>query len=225
MMSTNDSLRNRTVGDIAATLPGATGIFRKLKLDFCCGGDVKLADAARERGLDTAVIENALVAIDPSKSAPAPEATDALIDHILTRYHEVHRRELPELIRLAKKVEAVHAHHPEPPRDIAATLNAIQTELEKHMQIEETELFPFMKQQDGKGSQLPIAQLRHDHDQHGELLHRLETLTNGFVLPEGACRSWEALWAGGSKLVDDVMEHIHLENNVLFPRFEGRQAA
>ena len=76
-----------------------------------------------------------------------------------------------------------------------------------------------------KGSQLPIAQLRHDHDQHGELLHRLETLTNGFVLPEGACRSWEALWAGGSKLVDDVMEHIHLENNVLFPRFEDRQAA
>lgn len=223
-MSTNDSLRNRTVGDIAATLPGATGIFRKLKLDFCCGGDVKLADAARERGLDIAAIEDTLAALDPNKSAPAPEATGALIDHILTRYHEVHRRELPELIRLAKKVEAVHAHHPEPPKDIVATLDAIQVELEKHMRTEETELFPLMKRQDDTGSQLPISQMRHDHDQHGELLRRLETLTNGFVLPGGACRSWEALWAGSSKLVDDVMEHIHLENNVLFPRFEDCEA-
>jgi regulator of cell morphogenesis and NO signaling len=224
-MSTKDSLRNRTVGDIAAKLPGATGVFRKLKLDFCCGGDVSLAEAARERGLDVAAIEDALVALDPNKSGPAPEATGALIDHIIARYHEVHRRELPELIKLAKKVEAVHAHHPQPPRDIAATLNAIQTELEKHMQTEETEFFPLMKKQDAAGSQLAIPQLRHDHDQHGELLRRLEALTNGFVLPEGACRSWEALWAGGSKLVDDVMEHIHLENNVLFPRFEGRAAA
>ncbi len=224
-MSTNDSLRNRTVGDLAATLPGATAIFRKLKLDFCCGGDALLADAVRKRGLDIAVVEEELAALDSSKSAPAPEATGALIDHILARYHEVHRRELPELVRLAKKVEAVHAHHPEAPKDIAVTLDAIQTELEKHMRTEETELFPFMKQQDANRSQLPVAQMRHDHDQHGELLHRLEARTNGFVLPEGACRSWEALWAGSSKLVDDVMEHIHLENNVLFPRFEGREAA
>lgn len=223
-MGTNDSLRNRTVGDVAAKLPGATGVFRKLKLDFCCGGDVSLAEAASKRGLDIAAIEAALVALDPSKSAPAPESTGALIDHILNRYHKTHRRELPELVRLARKVEAVHAAHPDAPKGVADTLNAIQAELEKHMQAEEADLFPLMRKDDA-GSRLSVAQMRHDHNRHGELLRGLENLTKGFVLPEGACRSWEALYAGAAKLVDDVMEHIHLENNVLFPRFEHREAA
>jgi regulator of cell morphogenesis and NO signaling len=223
-MSIKDSLRSRPVGEIAATLPGATGIFRKFKLDFCCGGDAILADAVRERGLDVEAVEAALTALGPGKPAPAPEATGALIDHILTRFHDVHRRELPELIRLARKVEAVHARHSEAPRGIADTLDAIYTELERHMQTEEAELFPVMRKGD-PGQDLRVAQMRNDHDWLGELLRRLESLAKGFVLPEGACRSWEALYAGAAKLVDDVMEHIHLENNVLFPRFERREAA
>jgi regulator of cell morphogenesis and NO signaling len=80
------------VGAIATTLPGATAVFQKFKLDFCCGGDVTLADAAHERGLDVEVVEAALASLDPSGSAPAPEVTGALIDYTLTRYHETHRR-------------------------------------------------------------------------------------------------------------------------------------
>ena len=224
-MTTTESLGNRTVGEIAATLPGATAVFRKLKLDFCCGGDVALAEAVRKRGLDVAAVEEALAVLDPSKSAHAPEATGALIDHIVSRYHETHRRELPELIRLARKVEAVHAGHPEAPQGLADTLDALQAELEEHMQTEESDLFPLMRQRNDAGSPLPIAQMRHDHDRHGELLRRLETVARGFILPEGACRSWEALYVGTDKLVDDVMQHIHLENNVLFPRFEHLEAA
>jgi len=223
-MCIEDSLGNHTIGEIAATLPGATAVFRKFKLDFCCGGDVMLADAVRKRGLDIGLVERTLSALDSSKSAPPPEPTGALIDHILSRYHETHRRELPELVRLARKVEAVHAGHPAAPRGLADTLEAIQAELGEHMQNEETELFPLMRQRDG-GVELPLAQLRRDHDRHGELLRRLEAVAQGFALPEGACRSWEALYVGTDKLVDDVMEHIHLENNVLFPRFEHREAA
>ncbi len=224
-MTTRDSLGSRTIGEIAATLPGATAIFRKFRLDFCCGGDAMLADAVRKRGLDIGIVEGALAALDPGKSIPAPEATGALIDHIVSRYHETHRRELPELVRLARKVEAVHVDHSEVPRGLADTLEAIQAELGEHMQNEEAELFPLMRQQGGTKAELQTAQMRHDHDRHGELLRRLETLARGFVLPEGACRSWEALYVGADKLVDDVMEHIHLENNVLFPRFEHREAA
>ena len=224
MMSIKNALRNRPVGEIAATLPGATAVFRNFKLDFCCGGDAILADAVRRRGLEIEAVEAALAALDPSDAASAPEATGALIDHIVSRYHETHRRELPELIRLARKVEAVHAAHVEAPKGIADTLGAIYAELEKHMQTEEADFFPLMRKDDA-GNSLSVAQLRHDHDRHGELLRRLESLANGFVLPEGACRSWEALYAGSAKVVDDVMEHIHLENNVLFPRFERREAA
>ena len=223
-MSIKNALRNRPVGEIAATLPGATAVFRNFKLDFCCGGDAILADAVRRRGLEIEAVEAALAALDPSDAVSAPEATGALIDHIVSRYHETHRRELPELIRLARKVEAVHAAHVEAPKGIADTLGAIYAELEKHMQTEEADLFPLMRKDDA-GNSLSVAQLRHDHDRHGELLRRLESLANGFVLSEGACRSWEALYAGSAKVVDDVMEHIHLENNVLFPRFERREAA
>ena len=224
MMSIKNALRNRPVGEIAATLPGATAVFRNFKLDFCCGGDAILADAVRRRGLEIEAVEAALAALDPGDAVSAPEATGALIDHIVSRYHETHRRELPELIRLARKVEAVHAAHVEAPKGIADTLGAIYAELEKHMQTEEADLFPLMRKDDA-GNSLSVAQLRHDHDRHGELLRRLESLANGFVLSEGACRSWEALYAGSAKVVDDVMEHIHLENNVLFPRFERREAA
>ncbi len=225
MVIKENSLGTLTIGEIAATLPGATAVFRKFKLDFCCGGDAMLVDAVRKRGLDIGLVEKTLAALDPSTSAPAPEATGALIDHILSRYHETHRRELPELVRLARKVEAVHAGHPEAPRGLADTLEAIQVELEEHRQKEETELFPLMRQEHDSGAELPIAQMRLDHDRHGELLRRLDTLAHGFALPGDACRSWEALYVGTDKLIDDVMEHIHLENNVLFPRFEHREAA
>jgi len=223
-MATETRIRDRAIGEIAASLPGSTAVFRKFKLDFCCGGDAILADAVQKRGVDIADVEKALGALDPGRPDAAPEAVGPLIDHIVNRYHETHRRELPELIRLARKVEAVHAGHPEAPHGLAYTLAAIQSELEEHMQSEETDLFPWMRQQDDAESGHPIARMRHEHDRHGEQLRHVEAIANGFVLPEGACRSWEALYIGTAKLVDDVMEHIHLENNVLFPKFEHGEA-
>jgi regulator of cell morphogenesis and NO signaling len=224
MTSTVDqaALRGRTVGDIAATLPGATGVFRSFRLDFCCGGDIALEEAARQRGLDIAAVEQALTALAESDdAAPASYETGALIDHILTRYHEAHRRELPELIKLARKVEAVHAEHPQAPRGLADTLQEMLGELEVHMKKEELILFPAMRRRPGGGLDAPIAQMRHDHDETGEHLRRVQETTGNFTLPEGACRSWHALYAGSAKLADDVQEHLHLENNVLFPRYEG----
>ncbi len=219
------SLRSRTVGEIAATVPGATAIFRRFKLDFCCGGDVALADAANDRGIAVADVEQALAALaEVEDAAPAAQETGELIDHILARYHETHRRELPELIRLARKVEAVHAERPDAPRGLADTLQEMLGELEVHMRKEELILFPAMRHfADGGGLDGPIAQMRHDHDDHGAQLQRLEEITGNFTLPEGACRSWQALYAGAAKLADDVREHIHLENNVLFPRYEAAQ--
>jgi regulator of cell morphogenesis and NO signaling len=214
-------LRSRTVGEIAATLPGATDLFRQFGLDFCCGGNVSLDEAALRSGIEIAALEGALAGLESSSSAaPASQDTDALIDHVLARYHETHRRELPELIRLAHKVEAVHAAHPRAPRGLAAALHHLLGELEVHMKKEELILFPAMRRRPGGGLDAPIAAMRHDHDDHGEELRKLERLTDNFTLPEGACRSWQALYAGSAKLANDLMEHIHLENNVLFPRYE-----
>jgi regulator of cell morphogenesis and NO signaling len=213
------STRPTTVGEIAAALPGATAVFRRFGLDFCCKGNVALAESARQRGVDPADVERALAALDGvADRSTAPRDTPALIDHILARYHETHRRELPELIRLARKVEKVHAKRSDAPHGLADLLELIATELQQHMAKEELILFPAMKRSMA-GLDAPIACMRHEHDGHGEHLSELAALTNGITLPADACRTWQALYAGLAKFSDDVMEHIHLENNLLFPRF------
>ena len=162
----------------------------------------------------------------PFPTAAVPRETGALLDHILARFHEVHRRELPELLRLARKVERVHADHPRAPLGLADELHRLGIELESHMQKEELVLFPLMREcaSDGEGAappmiRHPIAQMRHEHDEHTRHLTALRALTHDLSLPDGACRSWQALYAGLGKFIDDLMEHVHLENDLLFPRF------
>jgi regulator of cell morphogenesis and NO signaling len=210
----------RSVADIAASLPGATAVFRRHKLDFCCGGKAALSDAAALRGADLSTVIAELSALVQA-AAEAPSDTGALIGLIETRYHATHRRELPELVRLARRVEAVHGDLPHAPVGLAAVLEALAAELESHMQKEEQVLFPLMRRGGHPMIAHPIDAMRHEHDDAGELLARVEALTGGGVPPEGACNTWRALYVGTRKFADDLMEHIHLENNVLFPRFEA----
>jgi len=212
---------DRTLADIARELPGATAVFRRHRLDFCCGGERSLRAAAVERGLDAAGIERELAALAPA-AAEAPAEPLALIEHILGRFHETHRRELPELIALARRVESVHAQHPQVPRGLAALLEAIAEAMESHMQKEEQVLFPLIRAGATGIVAAPIEVMRHEHLEHGERLSELEALTREHTPPADACTTWRALYAGTRKLVDDVMLHIHLENNVLFPQFEAR---
>ncbi len=220
-------LWERTVGDIAATVPGATAVFRKYKIDFCCNGDLTLDSAAQRRGVDPDTLEHALEALgsgDAGTAAATEMSSDELIDHIQSGYHEAHRRALPELITLSRKVEAVHREHPKVPAGLSDALRQIQSELEQHMAKEEAILFPAMRQW-AKGSvDIQTAEFRHEHDDQGTQLRLLESLTDDFTLPEGACRSWQALYLGTAQLAEDLMEHIHLENNVLFPRFAATES-
>jgi regulator of cell morphogenesis and NO signaling len=213
-----DTLIGSRLGSIAQQIPGAAAVLRRHKLDFCCGGDATLAEAAGERGDDAATIARELRALAP-RVAEAPEAPEPLIEHILERYHETHRRELPELIVMARKVEEVHAGHPEVPKGLALMLEHVAGALEEHMQKEEGILFPMIRAGMGRMAVGPIAVMRHEHVEHGERLRQLEELTHDHTPPADACNTWRALYAGTRKLVDDVMQHIHLENNVLFPQF------
>lgn len=150
----------------------------------------------------------------------ACEETPALIAHIVERYHETHRREMPELVALARKVEKVHGTDPNAPHGLADALQAMVGELEVHMKKEELVLFPAMTRGRADAVAAPIEGMRHDHGDHEEALARIAAITHGFRLPAGACRSWKRLYEGTRKLVEDLDEHIYLENEVLFPRFE-----
>jgi regulator of cell morphogenesis and NO signaling len=217
MSATAQGFAGRSLGEIATSLPGATAVFRRHKLDFCCGGAATLAEAAAPDRLPG--IEAELGALG-APAAAVPQDSAALIAHILERYHAVHRREVPELIRLARRVEAVHRDHPAAPLGLADLLARVEFEMEGHMQKEEQALFPMILA-GHPNLAMPIEIMRDDHDDHGARLREIEALTHRHTPPEDACNSWRALYAGTRKLADDLMEHIHLENNVLFPRHGG----
>ncbi len=212
----------RSLADIAATLPGATSVFRRRKLDFCCGGKVSLAEASSAKGLPVADLEAELSAV-AALALPVglPESTEDLIALIETRYHATHRRELPELIRLARRVEAAHRDNPAVPKGLADLLETMARELEDHMQKEEQILFPLMRRGGHPMTAQPISVMLAEHDNHGLNLREVERLAQDFTVPETGCPTWRALCVGARKLVDDVMQHIYTENNVLFPRFTG----
>ncbi len=210
-------LAETPVGEIAAHLPGATAVFRSFKLDYCCGGRESLARAVEKRGLSFAEIERSLAALE-QQPVTAPDEPEEIIEFILSRFHETHRRELPELIQLARRVEERHAGHPDVPKGLTEFLNALAAELGSHMQKEEAMLFPMIRAGHPMVS-APIAVMEAEHDDHFAALEQLEAMTDRMEPPPDACTSWRALYAGLRKLADDLKEHIHTENNLLFRRF------
>ncbi|SFX75429.1 iron-sulfur cluster repair protein YtfE [Marinospirillum alkaliphilum] len=209
-------LLDQPLGKLATEINGATRIFHQHKLDFCCGGQQTLADALAKQQLDAAPILQALEQLQQQPPAKdwRKESAKTLVEHILQRYHQRHREQLPELIRLALRVEQVHGHAEECPLGLAEHLQNMQQELDSHMRKEEQILFPMLQQ--GIYPSGPIHVMQEEHLQHGEELDKLDYLTNGITLPEGACNTWTALYRGLQELKEDLMEHILLENEVLF---------
>lgn len=221
-LQTTPAQADQSLGSLAVQIPGATAVFRRLKLDFCCGGQQSLETACASKGIDALAVLTEIRALQQQKAAPdAPEPAE-LIDHILQRYHEVHRQQLPELVRMARRVEAVHREHPQVPRGLADHLEAMERELLDHMAKEEQILFPLLRQGGHPMAVHPIGVMRHEHVSHGAQLERLAELTQQHQPPAGACNTWQALYAGTARLSDDLIEHIHTENNLLFPVFEGQ---
>jgi regulator of cell morphogenesis and NO signaling len=212
---------DQSIGQIAIEVPGATAIFRRLKLDYCCGGQVSLQQAAAQKGLDANAVVAELSAFPSVHSLPAETDTERLIEQILTRYHAVHRVQLPELIRMATRVEIVHGDNPLVPAGLASLLETAEQELMLHMEKEESILFPLLRAGSNPFVVHPIAVMRTEHVQHGAMLEKIAELTCDMAPPEGACTTWRALYAGIRQLSDDLVNHIHLENNILFARFDG----
>jgi regulator of cell morphogenesis and NO signaling len=211
----------QTLGQVAAAHPSSTLVFLRHRLDFCCGGGQRLQDACREAGLDPTNLIREIEAEETSRpverwdTRPLP----ALVAFILQRYHQPLRVDLPALLEAARRVERVHGTKPSCPVGLAALLEHLATELEQHMAKEEQVLFPAIDAgRRGSAIHMPIRVMMQEHDDHGVSLRRLRELTTEFEPPPEACTTWRALYAGLEKLEAELMEHIHLENNVLFPR-------
>lgn len=214
--------RSSTLAELAVTRAGASRVFHRLGLDFCCHGQRSLSEACAERGLAVDELVSALAAEERPTDTPFERwdegALDDLVEHLLQRFHEPHRAELPRLIEMARKVELVHREKPGCPQALGDHLEALAAELEQHMQKEERVLFPLVRSGRGRMAPMPIQVMEEEHEDVGQALARTRELTNDFVAPEEACGTWRALYLGLAELERDLMEHIHLENNVLFPR-------
>ena len=225
-----------TVADIASSHPSSVRLFQQHGIDFCCGGKTALALACQQQGVPFADLVNA---IEASTQHAAPDDRDwtaeplhALIDHIVATYHDPLREELPRLELMAAKVSRVHGGKAPHLTRVDAIVSDLSADLRAHMQKEETALFPAIRMIDrGHGQPslplaAPIGVMEAEHDDAGALLSELRTITGGYVAPAWACQTFRALYHGLSELESAMHVHVHLENNILFPRaLAGREGA
>jgi len=211
------------VGQIATEYPLATRVFARHGIDFCCGGGRPLGEVCAERGLDQATIlgeiEHELVTPSQSEVRWDQAPIDDLIEHILAAYHAPLREELPRLEAMARKVAEVHGDkRPDMLPQLLSVYVGLKAELEQHLLKEEQILFPMIKSGQGAMAQGPVAVMEQEHVGAGDALKRLRELTDDYQVPEQACNTWRALWHGLAALEEALHQHIHLENNILFPR-------
>lgn len=213
---------DQTLAALATTLPGASRVFARHRMDFCCHGQVTLADACRKKGLAVDSLTAELQAEEQRGDAPAEAWLErplpVLIDHIVTHYHDAHREELPRLRAMAERVEKVHGEKASCPIGLAAVLAQLESELVLHMEKEERVLFPLIVSGAGDRAAGPIHVMELEHEDAAVLLEKIRGLTDDHVPPPEACGTWRALFLGLAEFEHELMQHVHLENHVLFPR-------
>lgn len=209
-----------TLAHLATTHPAASRVFKRHGLDFCCGGRTALADVCSTKGLSAERVLQEIVdeerAVDLPRwdTAPLP----SLIDFILERYHARLREELPALIAMAARVEIRHGDKASSPRGLKAHLEAVYYAVLSHLEKEEQVLFPMIRRGAGPFASGPIFVMEEEHTEHGVNLAHIRALTANLTPPPDACPTWRALYLRLEELESDLFDHIHLENNVLFPR-------
>lgn len=229
-------LNTRTIREIALEAPATTRVFEEFKIDYCCGGNRSIADACSSSGIDeTAVIDRIVETISQKEDGddlvpPEQRQPTHLIEYIIAKHHVFTATELDRLGPLMTKVVMRHGKkHPEL-FELEDVFTELVESLVPHMRKEENVLFPFIEELEMAAKwnlpapvphfgtvNNPIRMMMYEHDTDGERLKKMREISKDYELPEGACPSFTALYAGLQDLERDLHRHIHLENNVLFP--------
>ncbi|HEY9791403.1 MAG TPA: iron-sulfur cluster repair di-iron protein [Candidatus Obscuribacterales bacterium] len=223
---------HRTVGELVAEHPLRAGVFEKYKIDFCCGGKVPVEEACRKKVLPLKQVVAELMAADSKELPPDEDWTKQsltkLIAHIVHKYHEPLRQQLPSIHQLAEKVARVHGHNHKEMVKVLHIFTRFKAQLEQHMQKEELILFPAISAMEngggaaafgcGGGIEMPINVMTQEHDDAGDALMAMRKLTNDYTPPADACNSFKVLLFSLSSLESEMHHHVHKENSILFPR-------
>ncbi len=225
-----------TIRDVAVSNPSTVRVFEKLGIDYCCGGNKSLKDVCDSKNIDLeSLLDRLNSAGDLSGDADLvgwhKESLAKLIQHIVRKHHNFVREEMPRLMTLAGKVVARHGEHDPSLAEVRDCIQKINEEMSSHMLKEEQVLFPYIAKMEHEliaGKEIPAAFFRSvrnpivsmlaEHDSAGDLLKRIRSLTRDYTLPEGACPTFRALFSTMQEFETDMHRHVHLENNILFPR-------
>jgi regulator of cell morphogenesis and NO signaling len=228
-----EEIINRTIGDIVARDFRAATIFKEAGIDFCCGGKMTLHEACTEKGIDVPALAESLENIETKPGMITHKFSEwqpgFLCDYIVTEHHSYIRKSLPDLEFYTRKIADVHGkNHPEL-MEVADLFSQISSELQIHMKKEENILFPAIKDlfgsnsgEAGKTVKDEIDALMGEHEFAGGAMDRINTVTDGYKLPEDACNSYRLTFEMLEKFEDDLHTHVHLENNILIPKTLGK---
>jgi regulator of cell morphogenesis and NO signaling len=229
---------SKTVREFALSIPSATKVFEKLGIDYCCGGGKKLGEACVQAKLPVDQVLQQLEQAESSRLAGNENGPDwtaqllaDLVDHIVKKHHAYVQSEIPRLSALAEKVASKHGPtHPETLK-VNELFETLADELTMHLMKEEQILFPYIVRMEEAvlekapvlpppfGTvQNPVRMMVSEHDSAGTILRELRAITSDYSAPEGACTSYRTLYNGLLEFEADLHQHIHLENNILFPR-------
>lgn len=231
-----EPIEKKTVGQIVANDYRTAQVFRKFGLDFCCGGDKTIEEAAENKNINPTEVRKALQKIsadDTSQENYNSWSLNFLTGHIVNAHHKYTRNKMPEIEAYAKKVAKVHGKdHPELHKICQKVIN-LHSDLIEHLDKEEEVLFPYIKRlveiSDSKGEVIsgddsfskaadPVAMMEDEHEEAGEAMARIRQLSNDFRPPEDACTTYELLFQNLEYFEKDLHKHVHLENNILFPK-------
>lgn len=223
----------KTIAEVVTENIKSAHIFKKHGIDFCCGGGITIQKACKKTKTDYAVLKKELETVDSVSRAYDYDSWDLifLIDHIQNVHHTYVEENITLLIQYANKVAKVHGEHYPEVIEINKLFTEVVNELTVHMKKEELILFPYVKQlvaSKKENSYLqkppfgtvenPIHMMESEHENAGDVFKEIARLTNNYTVPEGACNTFKALYAKLDEFEQDLHQHIHLENNILFPK-------
>jgi len=228
------TLQDKTVADVVTENIKAAHIFKKYGIDFCCGGGVSIKKACEKAEIDPVLVETEILNLENIKDRALDFNSwklDFLTDHIINVHHGYVEESSPLLLQYSQRVNHVHGHHYTELAEIESLVKQVVQELAAHMKKEELILFPFIKKlvkAEREGTEVPpihfgtvenpIKMMEAEHEEAGEILRKIAKLSNNFTPPQGACNTYKAFYSKLEEFEQDLHQHVHLENNILFPK-------
>ena len=230
-----EAIGDKTIGEIVAADYRTANVFEKHGIDFCCGGKVAMATACREKGLDLAAITGELEALQAEPVDRSHNysswALPFLADYIVNTHHTYLKENDGQIAAYARKIAGVHGvHHPEVIQ-IAAIFEKIATDMVGHLKEEEEVFFPALKRADAariaggepdakdrETIRVSLLRLHRDHEEIGDAIHEIRHLSKEYAIPADVCNTFMLTYRKLKEFEDDLHKHVHLENNILFPK-------